>query len=303
MNYLIEKGTVKETQYGANFSFTLAENSTFLPTEYKVLQGQTEDTFLKCMKMINNGKYELYYLTEGNKPLYDLVADLTPEKMLTVVTDLFVDVVRVKSIGFLSCQSIDTCLERIYVNTNTFKTKLVYLPLNDRVFSDYSSFENDLRTRLVKAFMLHKNLSSTKTDGLISDLSNGMYSLEDICKRLHGGIVSNKEILHSAEVSAERKCKLIAIGIPQKTEINVTKEEFVVGKKAGNVDCVVSFNPMISRVHCKIIIQNNEFYIVDLKSANGTYVNREKLQPNVQHRINNGDIVRLANSDFQVIIS
>lgn len=303
MNCLIEKGVVVETLYGANFSFTLSDNSSFLPTEYKVLQGQTEDTFLKCMKMMNNGKLELYYLTEGYKPLSDLLEELTPEKILTIVTDLFVDAIKVKSIGFLSCQSIDTCLNHVYVNTNTYKTKLVYLPLSNRLFGDYSSFENDLRTRLVKAFMSYKNLSSTKTDGLLSDLSNGMYSLDDICKRLHGGAATKKEAYPSQNEKDEHNCKLVAIGSPHRTEIEVSKAEFIIGKKAESVDGVVSFNPMISRVHCKILFIENTYYIVDLKSANGTYVNRVKLQPNARQKITNGDIVRLANSDFQVVIS
>jgi len=39
-----------------------------------------------------------------------------------------------------------------------------------------------------------------------------------------------------------------------------------------------------------------------LQSANGTYVNKIRLQPNKPCAINNGDIIRLANSDFQVVI-
>ena len=42
--------------------------------------------------------------------------------------------------------------------------------------------------------------------------------------------------------------------------------------------------------------------ITDLQSANGTYVNKAKLQPNQSTPIKNGDVIRLANSDFQVSI-
>ena len=85
--------------------------------------------------------------------------------------------------------------------------------------------------------------------------------------------------------------------------VEVTKDSFVIGKNAAVVDGVVSFNKMISRVHCRITKENMQYMITDLKSANGTYVNRVRLTPEQPHQIKNGDIIRLANSDFQVVIS
>lgn len=49
-------------------------------------------------------------------------------------------------------------------------------------------------------------------------------------------------------------------------------------------------------------MQVDGYTITDLQSANGTYVNKIRLQPNQPYPINNGDIIRLANSDFQVSI-
>ena len=59
---------------------------------------------------------------------------------------------------------------------------------------------------------------------------------------------------------------------------------------------------MISRVHCRIDRRDEDYTITDLQSANGTFVNRIKLQPGTPQIIKNGDIIRLANSDFQVSI-
>ena len=91
--------------------------------------------------------------------------------------------------------------------------------------------------------------------------------------------------------------------IQPRVEIVVDKPEFVIGKKQSVVDGVVSFNKLISRVHCKIVLKQQQYYIEDLKSANGTYVNNVRLQPNVPTRIKHGDIVRMANSNFQVVIA
>ena len=60
---------------------------------------------------------------------------------------------------------------------------------------------------------------------------------------------------------------------------------------------------MISRMHCKIIRQGEQYAVVDLKSANGTYLNGIRLQANQATPIKNGDVIRLANSDFRVVIA
>lgn len=88
-----------------------------------------------------------------------------------------------------------------------------------------------------------------------------------------------------------------------RVELVVNKNEFLIGKKGSVVDGMISFNNMISRVHCKICKNGEQVTITDLESANGTFLNKVKLMPNQPYPIKNGDVIRLANSDFQVSIS
>ncbi len=59
MNALIENNYIQEMECGSNFSYILSDNSTFLSTEYKVLQSQANSWFVKYMKMMYNGKDQL----------------------------------------------------------------------------------------------------------------------------------------------------------------------------------------------------------------------------------------------------
>ena len=52
--------------------------------------------------------------------------------------------------------------------------------------------------------------------------------------------------------------------------------------------------------HCKITCVNNNYYITDMGSANGTYVNGLKVPVDNQVPITVGDKIRLANSEFVV---
>lgn len=303
MNVLIIINYIKEMECGSNFAYILSDNNAFLSTEYKVLQSQASSCFVKCMKMAYNGKIQLYYLTKGLKSFAAMLPALDPESLMIIVSNLFSDIIDVKSNGFLSCQNIDIAFERIYVDSSTYKVFLVYLPLSRHVYDEYSSFENEIRTGLVKLISGIAALSSPKTMQLSADLSNGTYSIEDICAHIKG-----KTIPRGGQSEPHREAvqtgllRIVAMNAPTHVEIAVTKDDFVIGKKAELCDGVIGFNKMISRSHCKFNQCGNRYTVTDLQSANGTYVNKVRLQPNQPFPIKDGDIVRLANSDFQVRI-
>lgn len=311
MNTLIENGYLKEMVCGTNFSYILNDNSIFVPTEYKVLQSQSKSGFLRCMKTLYNGKIQLYYMTNGLKPLSQMLSSLEADSFMIIAANLLADIIEIKNIGFLSCQNIDISLDHIYVEPNTYKVYLLYLPLGKKLHGFYSAFENELRTGLVKLISGMSALSSPKTLQFSADLSNGMLILEDLYKRVKGGktVSPEKPVKMYEEKSYdfnEKKAhvvKIIAMNAPMRVELVVNKNEFLIGKKGSVVDGMISFNNMISRVHCKICKNGEQVTITDLESANGTFLNKVKLMPNQPYPIKNGDVIRLANSDFQVSIS
>lgn len=304
MNQLLETGHITEMTCGANFAYVVSDNMSFLPTEYKVLQSQGNNSFVKSMKMLYNGKVQLFYLTSGYRTLSAMLARLDAESFLVIVTNLLADVIEVKNNGFLYCANIDISFDKIFVDPTTYKVKLIYLPLKNRIFDDISAFENELRTTLIKTITSLANLSSPKTIQLSARLADGTLTLDDLYATLKGGKAADVKINNSsaAQATTMPNLKIVALNAPMRVEIAVTKDEFILGKKQDMVDGLITFNKMISRSHCKIIRKGNTYQIVDLQSANGTYVNKVRLQPNIPFNINNGDVIRLANSDFQVVI-
>lgn len=63
-------------------------------------------------------------------------------------------------------------------------------------------------------------------------------------------------------------------------DLETNKTEVIVGR---NPDCdFVINNSGISRVHCKIELIDGKFYITDLGSSNGVFINDHRLTPNIK---------------------
>lgn len=70
--------------------------------------------------------------------------------------------------------------------------------------------------------------------------------------------------------------------------INLNKNPFTIGKISGNTDGYI-FSPLVSRVHARITCDDEKYFIKDLNSAEGTFLNEEKLQPDTLYPLKSGD--------------
>lgn len=84
-------------------------------------------------------------------------------------------------------------------------------------------------------------------------------------------------------------------------DIAVSSYPFFIGKLKKNVDYCLD-SETVSRYHAKITKEGESFYITDLNSTNGTFINDEPLQTYQKKEIKNGDIIAFANIKYQFII-
>ena len=74
---------------------------------------------------------------------------------------------------------------------------------------------------------------------------------------------------------------------------------FKIGKDRNKVDYCIFDNSAISRVHTKIMRKEEAYYIVDLHATNGTFLNNIQISPEYEMKLNNGDVIRLADEEFE----
>lgn len=80
--------------------------------------------------------------------------------------------------------------------------------------------------------------------------------------------------------------------------IYIDCHEFIIGREKSGTNYIIS-QPCISKKHAVIKKQNNEFYIFDLDSSNGTYVNSFKLEPNREYKLKNEDSITFGNQNYK----
>lgn len=313
MNTLLQTDVVTEILNSQNVSYLLNDSSRFFVTEYKVLKNKENSGLIKCAKVLLNGNIKLIYFTAGRKNLKSVLPSIDADKFMGILASLFCVLIDIKNNGFLHCQNLVLEEEKIFVDMNTLDTSLVYLPLNNTE-TDQQAFENDFRSWIIKLITSVPSLMNAKTDNLRTQLASGVLSFEKlyqyICSESKGGM-SNMSLIDNGlentisveamtEEISQKPMMLVAMNMSSQFALEVNKSEFVIGKSATSVDGLIAFNNAVSRRHCKIVWQNNTYYIVDLGSANGTYVNKMKLSEQQYQPLNKGDIVRLANIEFVV---
>ena len=91
--------------------------------------------------------------------------------------------------------------------------------------------------------------------------------------------------------------EVIRAGVLQQS-IPLSQSYLTIGRAPDNSLCL-SDDLSVSRYHAQIAFTANEYVITDVGSSDGTYVNGTRLSPQVPHRLNPGDMVRMG-TEFEL---
>ena len=133
MNSMFDIYNLMRYEDGVNTNFILIDNSQFLTTDYKVMKGQLNGGLVRCEKVLFNGHVKLLYLTENYTKLENLLPVLEEKNFLTVLSGILKIFIEIKENGFLAYHRLVLSPEYIFVEMNTMKVYMVYLPVERRV--------------------------------------------------------------------------------------------------------------------------------------------------------------------------
>ena len=157
---------------------------------------------------------------------------------------------------------------------------------------------------------INKSLSSTKAKTVTRKIESEEIKPEPVVEKAiepkkHEGFFSSffKHKSSTKDLKNKQKEYFLHFNINgEDKSVKIDKEEFVLGRLKSSVDFCLTSN-VVGKVHAKIVKKNDNLYIIDLTSKNGTYVNGIKIKSDKAHILNDGDEIKLGNvkGQFKVI--
>lgn len=181
MDMLFTKGFITE-QYDTNYlAYILEKEELFFMTGYKVLQSQEKNGFVKCTRVFHNGKDKLVYDIAKYKTLSSILESLTSIKFLTIIANLLQIIKEVYENGFMHCDYMRMDFERVYVEIDTLKVYLIYLPIEYGQTSDINDrLTEKLKNSIQRVYMQYPSLLSSSAQVLIDVIQKPDSSVEDM---------------------------------------------------------------------------------------------------------------------------
>ncbi len=108
------------------------------------------------------------------------------------------------------------------------------------------------------------------------------------------GIYGNTEFFQAA---SDKKKKLIPYKNDKFDEFDINIFPFIIGKMTEAVDGVIE-DDSVSRIHAKIEKADGKYYLVDLNSTNGTFLNGEIIGANEKTKLQTGDRIQFGLAEY-----
>lgn len=258
---------------------------------FRTLESQFERGFVPCAKSAANGVITIDYAVSQYVSLYDILPSMNPAMFRTVVVSLLEKIKFFRENSGLKCENTYLSVDRIFVDPTKCEARLVYLPLKPDGNEDcLPYFEKKMRDNIVKIYNVYQNVQDATNANMIAQIST--IGAPPVVSQA----APVTPVASAAPVAPAAAFVLCGNGATPDIEIN--KDEFVIGKSQQRVDGVVRGSNLVSRVHCKAVIRNGECSIVDLNSLNGTFINGNKLTPGAEYRIADGATLSVADVQF-----
>ena len=85
----------------------------------------------------------------------------------------------------------------------------------------------------------------------------------------------------------------------RRRDIVIADSAVSIGRKRANTIRLLTDG--VSRDHAKIVAEDGRYYLVDVESHNGTYLNSVKIDPNTRYLLNHGDDIKICNYVFEFV--
>lgn len=299
-----EQITVREELH--NTAYLLGNSRQFLNSDYRIMKNQEQAGLAKCIRMLHNGSLKLVFFTGDLRSLSSLYGCMNFTAYTQVLENLFSAILSVQQNGFLRSENLNESFEYIFVDPATFAVRLHYLPVRfENSVQDPKHLE--LRKNLVRQIHSVPLYSGNDVRQVCAVLEEEQLSLQDLriqLQTIRRTAPGSPRVFEETTRLDGTKPLAANLHLVSRDEVrypsfHIHEAEFVLGKSRERADGVVA-KSTVSRRHCRLIWDNENYYVEDLDSTNGTRLNQERIPSRQKIRLEKGDVLSVSGVEFVV---
>lgn len=251
-----------------------------------------------------NGYERMTFFTDGFVKLGEVLPQLYQDELIDILYVCVHMTSQVEENGFLKRNCIWSKFEHVFYDKKAKRPVFLMLPVCGNVsYADGLNWERRFLDTVshITAFLPQKE-GNMVMEKIVAYLKTGE-ALEETLEAIEalGDGKSGLLVCHTQK-QKEKVLILRYSGREGVKEYEIKEEEYVLGKLEDMADGVISLSDAVSRVHCKIVRQKQQYFVQDLDSTNHTFVNGEYIPPYELMELQDNDILSVADVDFRVHI-
>ena len=215
-----------------------------------------------------------YHIYEGsrkeNVSIYDLLEEVRRGEVIAFQENFIEEKVEKPEESSLKSQKREYMQQELNIQREERKWKKI---LSAKIEELQSEVKEYVKSKIPKLSPVPVILSKKEKTEIVPEI----YQTEVHCKQTEGRLVYR----------GENEC----------TDLVIDKVEFFIGRNSDEVDGSIKTEG-ISRIHARIIQKEGAYYIEDLNSTNGTYLNGEFLEYHRSAKLERNDKVRFGVEEY-----
>ena len=255
---------------------------------YHFLENGTEQGLLPCSWIRFNDRIKLVYFTDS----YDNLGERLPQMSLDEI-----------------CQVGRKVLDRIKALEGNFSVSLENIVWDiDSIYLDEKGQAFGLCIpAVIPEESLNSQIYKKRVYALLEEMMEHTRGGEEVCRQIEfqkerdfGNWDSLQEALERRMPEEDEMILLKSVNTPEPQSCRIVHEKFLLGTDDEQVDGRIAGVNTVSPVHAVVGWNDISFYVMDMNSANGTFINDQKIAPMSQVPIGKGSVLRFADCTFNV---
>lgn len=293
---------VKENE--KQLSFLFQENDSYFELGYLILEQAKLAGMLPYKRTQQSGREKLCFKTGEVERLSDILPQLHEDEIIDVLYAVVFMTKRVEENGFMKKECIWCRHEQIYFDRESHMPLFAVLPITQEFrYADGTNWLNEFEECLCRVTEYLSEKKKHRVQQLITLYKTKQIDTEEMLEKINllGNGMSGLLVDSTEEITEEKanRLELIYVGKEGTFRFCIGDEDFYIGRGIDS-DGVLQISMKVSRRHCLITKLNKSYFVQDLDSTNGTYVNDTRIPSYELMELEHNDVLCVGDVEFRV---